>query len=73
MIGRGVDYASALYNVTIPAEDTNLYFTVVIHDDSILEQNESFNFTINAFSLPHYITVTDPVQATVTIVDDDGK
>ena len=39
----------------------------------ILEYNENFNLVINSSSLPANILVSNPDQATVTIVDDDGK
>ena len=39
----------------------------------ILEYNENFNLAINSSSLPANIFVSNPDQATVTIVDDDGK
>jgi len=38
----------------------------------ILEGNEDFTLTIDP-SLPSGVSVGDPGEATVTIVDDDGK
>ena len=47
-------------------------FAVPITDDDVLEGNENFNLTINISSLPNRV-VTNPHQATVKIVDNDGK
>ena len=47
-------------------------FSVSITDDKILENNETLDLTIISSSLPDKITVGNPGQATVTIVDDDG-
>ena len=71
--GGGVDYVSGPYTVTFPAGQTRATFNVPITDDNISEGNENFILTINSSSLPTGVTVGDPGQATVTIVDDDGK
>ena len=71
--GGGVDYESGPYTVVIPAGETRFPFAVPITDDDVLEGNENFNLTINASSLPNCVIVTNPYQATVTIVDNDGK
>ena len=73
MIGGGEDYESGPYTVTIPAKATTAQFNVTINDDDILEGNETFNLTIMASSLPSRIDIGNPAQATVTIVDNDGK
>ena len=73
MIGGGEDYESVPYTVTIPAKATTAQFNVTINDDTILEGNETFNLTIMASSLPSRIDIGNPAQATVTIVDNDGK
>ena len=56
----------------IPAGMTNVPYYVAITDDNLLEENENFNLIISTFSLPSRVTVTNPHQATVTIVDNDG-
>ena len=71
--GGGVDYGSGPYTIIIPAEEISVPFDVPITDDRVLEGDESFNLTINTSSLPSRVTVTNPHQATVTIVDNDGK
>jgi len=72
-IGEGVDYVSGPYNVTIPAGMTRASFNVSIINDSIFEFDENFTLTIISTSHPSNVTMTDPAQTTVTIVDDDGK
>ena len=68
-----IDYNSGPYAVQFNAGDSRVSFNVSVNDDKILEGNETFNLTINAFSLPSSITVDNPGQTTVTIVDNDGK
>ena len=71
--GANVDYGSGPYKVSISAGNTNVTFDVKINDDSILEGNETFNLTINVSSLSGCINYAVPYQATVRIMDDDGK
>jgi len=52
---------------------TSVTFDVLITDDSILEGIENFMLTINQSSLPTNVNPGDPSEATVTIVDNDGK
>ena len=68
-----MDYDSGPYNITFPAGTTSVPFSVSITDDNILENNENFLLTVDLSSLPDNITAIDPYQATVTIVDKDGK
>ena len=68
-----MDYTSGPYTVTIPAGETTATFNVPINDDMILEGNENFMLTINPSSLPDGVTRGTPSEATVTIVDNDGK
>jgi len=68
-----VDYNSGPYPVRFPAGVTSVTFNIPINDDSILEDNENFMLTINQPSLPEGVTVDEPDEATVTIVDNDGK
>ena len=72
MTGEGEDYGSGPYSVTIPAKATGVQFDVNIHDDNVLEMDENFTLTINISSLPDRVISTNR-EATVTIVDDDGK
>ena len=59
--------------MTFPARVTSVPFKVSLTDDTILEENENFILTINQSSLPTGVTVGDPSQTTVTIVDNDRK
>ena len=52
---------------------TSVPFDISINDDDVLEGNENFIITIDPSSLPTGVIVGDPGQATVTIMDDDGK
>jgi len=70
----GVDYDSGPYTVTFPAGVTSVPFNVPIKDDNILENNEDFTLTImRSSALPDGVTRGSTSQATITIVDDDGK
>ena len=68
-----MDYTSGPYTVTFPAGSTTATFDVPINDDNILEGNEDFILNIDGASLPTGVTAGSPDEATVTIVDDDGK
>jgi len=68
-----VDYNSGPYPVTFPAGVTSVTFDVPITDDSILEGNENFMLTVDQSSLSTGVSRGDPSEATVTIVDNDGK
>ena len=69
--GGGVDYDSGPYTVTIPAGDIRMSFNVPINDDDVSENNEQFDLTID--TVPSFVTLTNPRQTTVTIVDNDRK
>ena len=67
-----MDYTSGPYSVTFPAGVMSVPFIIPINIDNIFEKNENFTLTINS-SLPTGVMVGNPGQATVTIVDNDGK
>jgi len=67
------DYDVGPYNVTFPAGDTTVSFNVTIIDDRILESDETFQLSINTEKLPDNVTINDPINITVNIVDDDCK
>ena len=53
---------------------TSVPFDIPIIDDTITEGNENFMLTIDPTSLPPTgVTVGNPNQTTVTIVDDDDR
>ena len=72
-IGGGIDYGSGPYTVTFVAGQTHNVFNVPLNNDGYYEGNENFVVTINSSSLPSRVTPGNPSQATVTIVDNDGK
>ena len=69
----GIDYDSGPYNFTFLAGITDTSFDVLLINDKILEDNETFVLAINQFSLPNNITIHNISQTTVTILDDDCK
>ena len=71
--GGGVDYNSGPYSVTFPAGQTRGSFYVPINDDNIMEKNEDFTLTIMSGTLPNSVSRDGAGQATVTIIDNDGK
>ena len=70
--GESADYHSGPYDIKFPVGVTHVPLNVTIVNDNILENNETFNLTINSSSLPGNVRVGDPGQATVIIRDDDG-
>ena len=69
----GEDYNSEPIVVQFDAGKTDVSFSVSINEDDVPEGNEMFDLTIEPSSLTNNkITVGDPGQVTVTIVDNDG-
>ena len=48
-------------------------FNITIINDNVLENNETFNFTIVGESLPNNVILGKISQTTVTIVNDGGS
>ena len=71
-VGGGVDYNSGSYAVQFDAGVTRVSFNVVVIDDNILEDNETFNLNINANLLPNRVTIGDHGLSIMTILDNDG-
>ena len=69
----GGNYSSVTYSVMFIAGVTAVSFDVLITDNNILESNMNFSIAIDPSSLPNRVTVDNPDQASVTIIDDDGK
>ena len=69
----GEDYEPGPYDVIIPAEMTTVLFNITITNDDVYEGNETFNLVVNVSSLSSNVTVGDISQATITIMNDDGK
>ena len=72
-VGGGVDYYSGPYTVQFNVGVTRMILTVSIHDDNILEGNETFNLSIGTSSLPSRVTIGNPGETMVTILANDGK
>ena len=66
-------FTGSPYSITFPAGATTASFNISVTDDNILEDNEDIEVEIIVSSLPSRVGVSNPGQATVTIVDDDGK
>ena len=73
LTGEGVDYNSGPYTVTVPVGKTSVIFSVPINDDNVLEGDENFNLTIDSAAPTNYVIIGNPHEASVIIVDDDGK
>ena len=69
----GVDYNSGPYTVQFNAGVAKRSFNVMINNDNILENDETFNLNINTSSLPSGVSVGTTDQATVTILANDGE
>jgi len=71
--GTDNDYGPGPYNITIPSGDVRVSFDISIADDTILETSEEFLLRIDPSSLPDGVTVGSESNATVIIVDNNGK
>ena len=70
----GDDFNCTSHTVNFPINATRATLNITLIDDAVYEGNESFTVTIDPSSkLPPGITVGVTNEATVTIVDDDGK
>ena len=73
LCGAENDYAIGPYSVTIPAGFTETSYDIIISDDDVLEENETFYLFIYPSTLPRGVTVGDINQAGITIINDDSK
>ena len=70
----GVDYVSWSATVTVPAFYTQLTWGIGVVDDSLVENDETLNLTIEwASSMPAQYRALPDVTAVGTITDDDGN
>jgi hypothetical protein len=67
-LGSGVDYTLASGTLTIPAGDTTANIVLVVTDDSIFEQTETFTVTL---SNPSNSTLGNNTVNTFSILDND--
>ena len=69
----GEDYTSIVNReITIPTTTTQISETILISNDQILENDETFSVTVTSLSTPHLAAV-DPEVTVVTITDNDSK
>jgi len=59
--------------MTFRAGETSVRLIILVRDDSIVEDTEYFNLTIDPSSVPSSVSVGDPCQTILTIVDDDSE
>ena len=69
----GGDYESRPYSLSFSQGINRISFKVLILDDDIYEDIESFHVTIDPSSLPSDVIVDYPSEVTVFIMDNDGK
>ena len=69
----GEDYTFGPYSVTFTAGGTIALLTIPINDDNTFESNENFTLTIDSSSLPSDVTIINPSQTTVTIIENEGN
>ena len=67
-VGRNMNFSPGPYVIKILSGQISGKFDILVMDDNI---RPSFNLTIQSSSLPSYVTVGDPSQATVITKDDD--
>ena len=72
-VGMDQDYFSGPYFILFPAGTTESVFNIVIMDDDVLEETETFEVVINFSSLPSNVTSGEPGNAAVIIRDNDGE
>ena len=75
VLSAGKDYRSRIHPVTFTKGSKSISFPLLIYplDDEIVEEDETFNITIDSASLPNGVSLGDPCIAIVTIKDDDSK
>ena len=61
------------YSITILAGSTYKDFDVPVNDDYLCESNKTIPLFISTSSLPDRVSLGDPSEATVIIIDDDSK
>ena len=67
------DYRPGPYNVTFATGQTTASFDVVVNDDNVLENNESFSLMFNVPSMFNVEVLGMDNQLTVSILNDDSK
>ena len=71
---ENVDYRIFGTSVTFRAGSTGVQYSgAQASDDSLVELDETFNLIIDNSSLPAGVSLGDPYQTTLTILDDDSE
>ena len=73
MFTDGTDYEAGPYNVIIPKGERSAELCINIRNDEELEDDEAFVIKINENNLHPDVVLMDPVETTVTIMDDECK
>ena len=71
-----LDYriSSTRRTVTFSAGSTRAqYLGYQVLDDAVVERDETFDLIIDNSTLPNGVSLGDPCQVTVTILDDDSE
>ena len=63
------DYGVAIF----PAGKTTASFNVIIIDDELFEESETFHVIINEISVPYGVVLGSRSRSVVTILDNDRK
>ena len=70
---NGVDYLSKVFSLDFSAEQSTAMFEVPTIDDNIAELPESFTLVIVNTTIPNPVMRKDTVNASVHLIDNDGR
>ena len=70
---NGVDYLSKVVSLNFSANQSKVMFEVPTIDDNIAELPESFTLVIVNTTIPTPVTRNDTVNASVHLIDNDGR
>ena len=59
------------YSITITAGSVHMEFDIPIYDNNLCEPNKTIPLFIGTSSLPDRVSIGNPGEAKVTIIDDD--
>ena len=66
-------YPHGLFDVTFPANQTNVSFNISLIDDNEVEKDEKLIVEIHNPNLPDGVKLQDPDSCEVTIIDTTSK
>ena len=67
------DYKPETMVVSFKEGTNNALLNISVLDDNLLEDDETFILIIDSSSIPNNVIIEKPSNATVTILNDDGK